>query len=826
MAMAVSYTATAVMVQEGVHPESGIRVTKYKDILTGQSTIDIIFKLENLEEPEWLHYEDPCTLIDKVAGWLKSQMRSPSSLAESVEEAMNKMCVSYRHVRQTQMGISQAYGLEIKKHVDILRAMRPRKRATRSIGRSIRRFFGIAGAKEQSELQMKVEAITRTLFTQHGTLVNLTYVVAQQNQRLDRLESAMDSYANALNSTIVLVNSMVDSINMNMVITNTRVKLLQQVIALGNSQHHVMSLHTNLLRQRAEGMMALARGQLSPYLVSPLELQRTLERLDGALDEQFPQMEHLKYNPYEFYSSTTAVGYRGSRNVYVLIKIPLDFADQQFAMYELEPFPVIVPNNEYATLITPEHKYVAVSNIHSAYFTLDRSYIDEYCTGHDVMRCAHLQLQRHIEKSPSCETALATANTTQMVELCPIVMISKEQLEPMVLEINDTFLFFVNPTNEKFYLDCPNSRHLKFLSSMTQFTTRVPCFCQIISLTVATPTVFHQHCLDFESEEPAVCGHENAILIALVAALAPRKEENATLVIPDQAEVKYPEISRKWGQKMVLDAKQLVGQTYDQYKYSLYGQITSNAEAISSARISWFMPSLGTVIAVICVVVLIIVALVFKYNKLASMFTVMNMVRGTDAAMMGVNTPLLISLEIVMIVFCVLLLIFFCTRYFQSIKRVYRNFVSCCCESLELYRPPAAKVLLYIGNLTSYVYLHVGQLHTIPHLVTLQTNGEEIELTLHRSCINGFVTLSAHNLTLCTGEFSFKLPSALSVPLYLQSTVDRLLRNHPIQVQLLVGQDGVYRTFTIPCRPASRPVASPARNAQDDDYKELEPLNA
>ena len=787
-------------VKIGLSPETGTIVTPFAEILTGQSTIDIIFQLPNIEEPEWYDYTDPCELTNLVIGLTKRMIISKTV---DLSNAVTKLCHKFRHVKNTQTGLSEAYGMEMKRHHSVLEALRPRTRKTRSLGDDIRRFFGIANSDDQDELKHKVSRITKELFSHQGMLVNMTYAIKQQGEKIERLETAMSNYGAALNSTIALVNVIQNSLSSHVLLTNTHLELLQQVAGLSNIQHHMMSLHTSLLQQRATGMLALSKGELTPELISPTELQDVLNKLDEALNTAFPNMEHLQANVYDFYSTMHAVGYRDDDNIYVLVQVPLDFENQHFELYELTAFPLVVPDSEYATLVVPNKRHIAISYVLEAYFLLDTDYISRYCSGHELLRCEHLQLQRRVTTYPVCETAIVTGDSAQIEMYCQVLLIAIQSVVPEVWVLNSTHLHVSNPHALDFFLNCPNDRHLRFLSNLLQFTVQMPCFCQLTSENVATPTLFHEHCLDFNDKIPVVTQHSNDILVALANNFPQLADQNFTVTIPENAELQYPELVCDADSVSGLDAKQWFQLSYDQYENTLYGRITQQRLDMDTSRISWFLPSFSAYAVCFLITFIILIVLWLKFHSLASIVTVMTMVRPTAAATFTMSTPALVSLEILFVIVCICLIMSCVYRCYDLGKRIYRNTAATCCEQLTLDKPDNSKVLLYLGNLQTYVYLHLGDILTLPHEVRLLACDEPISLTMHRSCFNGFITLDKHKLILSAGDASFALPTAVAVPWHLQATVATLLRSPPIQVRLLVGREGVYQAFPIPCADAN-----------------------
>ena len=786
----------AIEIREGVNPESGTIVTPFKNILTGQSTVDVVFRIPNIEEPVWHEYPDPCSLTHHVLALLK-RTRPHIAANRKLEPALHKLCTTYTHVKNTQDQISEAYGMEILKYRSIMDALRPRKRSKRSLGHSIRRFFGIADSDEQDILKYKVETLTKAMFTQQGTLINMTFAVEQQGARVQTLENAIKSYGAALNSTITTVKQLESSLTMHIVTTNTHLKLLRQVAALSNAQHHVMALHTNLLQQRATGMLALSKGQLSPQLLSPHQLGEMMTHLDEALDYHYPNMKHLRINLYEFYTTAHAVGYRDHHGIYVMLKVPLDFQDQQFQTYQLDSFPISVPDMEHATMVVVDKPYIAVSHMHDAYFLLDAAYITTFCSGQETLRCSHLQLQRHITAFPVCETAILVGDPVDIEKYCNIVLFTLNQVTPEVFVINSTHLYVSNPTRLQFYLDCPNGRHLKPVSTLAQFTIQIPCFCQLTSTNVATPTLFHDHCITFTDTDLVVTQHTNDILTALQLQYDLSLHENSTLFVPEFATLKYPELVRTVNGKTGIDVKRWLDMSYDDYKLSLFGRITSTQDLLGSSRVAWFLPSFGISTILMFIIFVLLLVLWLRYNRLAGLLTVMGLVRSANAAPLYVSSTVLISFEIVLLVFCILLCIACCVRFSDSIRRIYRNTSVTCCESLSLYQPAKSTALLYLASAQTYVYLHLGQLIVLPHEISLENGDEPLSITLHRSCANGFVTLSNHNLKMHAGDSLFALPKAIAVPWHLQGTVDKILRQPSIQVRLMVGCEGVYQAFEI-----------------------------
>ena len=800
---------------EGLNPDLGIHITHYKDIMMGQSTIDVIFKLENIEELILQKYEDPCRLVHDVLHALPSAQIAYFREAKQVKNTLRKICDTFVTMQATQVNIAEAYEISANRSSVILQALRPpRRRPKRSIGRSIRNFFGIADESDQTELQKKVKAITKELFTQNGQMVNMSFAIKQHSARLQYLENALDSFSQTLNETVSTVNLLVQSYASNVAVTNVRLRLLEQAITVGNTQHHLANLHAMMLRNRAEGMLSLAKGKLSPKLISPNDLLSMLRKLDTALEKTFPQMEHLRYNLYEFYTTAEVVGYRDDENIFVMLRIPLDFEDQGFSIYELQAFPVMAPGTNYSTLIKMDHPFVAINTKHNAYFSLEIDYVLQYCKGYETLRCQHLMFQHHIQRDPTCEISVLQMNITKIERDCDIVFVHNDQLQADVVEVNTTHLFVSNPREEEFYLRCHGQRHPEIITNNVQFTIVIPCFCQLTSKTVMTPTLFHDGCVTFDRQQTIVSHHRNVVFAALLNVKTWNALKNISFDIPAFAELLFPELVSTVGDIVAIDAKGLITQSYDEYEKTLFGRTSKNLDILTDAKVSWFMPSFSTFISVVSMIIVIIIIVAFKYNKLASLMSILGLVKKSDALLLDTSSTLVVTFECFSIFLCLCTAIYCSIKYFAIARRIYRNITSPCCESIQLYKPPACNVLFYMGNATNYAYLHIGELIAPPHTMTLVNDYMPIEITFHRSMCSSFITLSKHGLILKTDEHTFALPTAIAVPIYLQNTVDQLVHHHPLTLQLLVGYDGIYRSFPLiamgPPKPYRAPIAMPS----------------
>ena len=256
----------------------------------------------------------------------------------------------------------------------------------------------------------------------------------------------------------------------------------------------------------------------------------------------------------------------------------------------------------------------------------------------------------------------------------------------------------------------------------------------------------------------------------------------------------------------------MIKMSYDEYEKTLFGRTTSNQNVLAESKISWYIPSFSSIISVVGMIVIVILVVAFKYNKLASLLSILGLVKKSDALLLDTSSTLGVTFECFSIFLCICTAVYCCIKYFAIVTRMYRNMTSPCCESLSLYKPPACNVLLYIANASHYAYLHVGELLAAPHDIHVLNAYSPLEITFHRAFWGSFITISKHELILKTSEHSFALPTAVAVPVYLRNTVDQIVHNPPMTISIAAGQDGIYRSFPLVARPQPRaPIAAPSR---------------
>ena len=100
-------------VRTGLHPELGVVVTKYKDAMMGQSTLEVLLRLDNVEEPEWTTGINPCAIVGQINRMVVPQTQWQHLRTMNLTTELNKLCVSYQRLRHAQHKISLAYTYDI-----------------------------------------------------------------------------------------------------------------------------------------------------------------------------------------------------------------------------------------------------------------------------------------------------------------------------------------------------------------------------------------------------------------------------------------------------------------------------------------------------------------------------------------------------------------------------------------------------------------------------------------------------------------------------------------------------------------------------------------
>ena len=149
--------------------------------------------------------------------------------------------------------------------------------------------------------------------------------------------------------------------------------------------------HSNHLSHQLDeiklGIIDLVKGRLSPLILQPELLKRTISNIQKLLNSKYPGF-HVSHTPIKQpYTSNQFLLARQNNTLFMTIKLPISAQKDALKLFDVLSFPVpINTTSEHATQLLSLPSHFAISANHEFYTTLSESEINK-CTGDKHMYC-------------------------------------------------------------------------------------------------------------------------------------------------------------------------------------------------------------------------------------------------------------------------------------------------------------------------------------------------------------------------------------------------------------------------------------------------------
>ena len=110
------------------------------------------------------------------------------------------------------------------------------------------------------------------------------------------------------------------------------------------------------------GIHEMVRGKLSPFLISPSILHRTIRHIQHILSEKFKDFSLLHTDPTYYYSFSELLFTRNHFTLYITLKFPISTFSYPLSLYKVSSYPVPVNNSSpHGTQILDLPEYFIVT---------------------------------------------------------------------------------------------------------------------------------------------------------------------------------------------------------------------------------------------------------------------------------------------------------------------------------------------------------------------------------------------------------------------------------------------------------------------------------
>ena len=177
-------------------------------------------------------------------------------------------------------------------------------------------------------------------------------------------------------------------------------------------------------------------------------------------------------------------------------------------------------------------------------------------------------------------------------------------------------------------------------------------------------------------------------------------------------------------------------------------------------------------------IVILVIRLIFKGQKMQALLTNLALVRGAKA-MSDENETItkeywIITVWLSLILFCVL---------FLTIERLYKMPI------FRKYRySNTIKIMLFISDIKSYVPLKLCKTSGSIHLFKLNRSINKENITLHKNTIWGILEVDWRPVTITLNGNVINLPGSVIIPFRDKFKIRRIMKSRPLLLHIMLKQ--------------------------------------
>lgn len=249
------------------------------------------------------------------------------------------------------------------------------------IGQFSKSLFGTATTDDLNILARHINELTRRTMKiansleQHGT--HMSSFMSKANTRMDNLMKGIKNNEMAITYVHGQIQTSFRNLQSNF---EQMTDILTRQIQHSNHLSHQLD-------ELKLGIIDLVKGRLSPLILQPELLKRTISNIQKLLNSKYPGF-HVSHTPIkQLYTSNQFLLARQNNTLFITIKLPISAQKDALKLFDVLSFPVpINATSEHATQLLSLPSHFAISANHEFYTTLSESEINK-CTGDKHMYC-------------------------------------------------------------------------------------------------------------------------------------------------------------------------------------------------------------------------------------------------------------------------------------------------------------------------------------------------------------------------------------------------------------------------------------------------------
>ena len=180
------------------------------------------------------------------------------------------------------------------------------------------------------------------------------------------------------------------------------------------------------------------------------------------------------------------------------------------------------------------------------------------------------------------------------------------------------------------------------------------------------------------------------------------------------------------------------------------------------------------------IVVLIVIMLIFKGEKMQALVTNLAVIKGVKALTEGTKSET--NYEYWIIIAWLSLIIF--VIMFLTIEKVYKMPV------FTKYQYSNIKIMIFISNIKSYILIKLCKTSGSTHLFQLTGSLQKDDVNLHRNKVWDILDVDWRNITIMVNGNVINLPDSVIIPFRdkFKFKVRQMIRSRPLLLHLMLKQ--------------------------------------
>ncbi|XP_069116722.1 LOW QUALITY PROTEIN: uncharacterized protein [Argopecten irradians] len=474
---------------------------------------------------------------------IRTCQRQTCKMANQVVDSLNKLrtqCMSNVNstVKEIHRLIPHSY------FPNTLSSGRSKRGLLDFIGQISKSLFGTATSDDVEDLKRHMQVLNNNNVKLAKAMASqshqLTSFISVVNERLDNIVEAVKSNHDQTVTLSEQFTASLDGIEHELVLLDNL--MLTQINATSTLDKHLE--HAKL------AIHDLAKGKLSPFLLSPKIMKSTLKQVQNIMSSKYKGFSIIHNEPLYYYHYANFVYARHNSMLYLLMKIPISSFIHPLLVYKVYSAPVPVNStSSHATQLLDTPDYFVHTSDNQHFSTLSHQQLQD-CTGTDILYCKfHLALSS--VATSSCISAIFYNHKESVKARCDFRFLPNV-LSPTITELApSTLLMYHIPM---LALDCPNGQ--KIIKGCSFCVVRIPCLCTVTAGNLFVPPRLGK-CKNDTNDISVI----HPVNLALLQEFFPSSQHSSIFgdtAYPDFVHVKIPNLNiynHSFSEKLATDQK-------------------------------------------------------------------------------------------------------------------------------------------------------------------------------------------------------------------------------------------------------------------------------